>query len=401
MTFLELALRRAGFQNLREFQEANGLYPSGETSILTMQRLEPYFLGFQRHLIRPGDTLYGLARAGGISVSQLLAANPGVQPQKLAIGQYLTVPLPFPVVPTEVPFTYEVLQIVLQGLLARYPSILSARTLTQTDFGRSVSVLRIGAGQRTVLYNAAHHANEWITTPVLMKFLESYAQAYTQGGEVFGISARELFARTTLHLVPMVDPDGVDLVTGAIAPGSSEYERARRIAEAFPAIPFPDGWKANLNGVDLNLNYPAGWEQAREIKFAQGYTQPAPRDYVGAAPLDQRESAAMAELTEQIGPDLTLSYHTQGGEIYWKYQDIEPPRAQEIGRRFAAVSGYTLEEVPYASGFAGYKDWFVLRFGRPGYTVEAGRGVNPLPLSQFGEIYRDNLGILTLGLQLA
>ena len=57
-----------------------------------------------------------------------------------------------------------------------------------------------------------------------------------------------------------------------------------------------------------------------------------------------------------------------------------------------------MEETPYASGHAGYKDWFIQDFNRPGYTIEAGLGENPLPLSQFDTIYRENLGILTLGM---
>ena len=56
-----------------------------------------------------------------------------------------------------------------------------------------------------------------------------------------------------------------------------------------------------------------------------------------------------------------------------------------------------MEETPYASGFAGSKDWFIQQFERPGYTIEAGLGVKPLPISQFDRIYRDNLGILTMG----
>lgn len=48
-------------------------------------------------------------------------------------------------------------------------------------------------------------------------------------------------------------------------------------------------------------------------------------------------------------------------------------------------------------GFAGYKDWFLQEYRRPGYTIEAGLGTNPLPLSQFNEIYNDNIGILVLG----
>ena len=64
------------------------------------------------------------------------------------------------------------------------------------------------------------------------------------------------------------------------------------------------------------------------------------------------------------------------------------------------MSGYTLEDTPFASGFAGYKDWFIQDFDRPGYTIEVGHGENPLPPEQFDEIYAKNLGILTLGLTL-
>ena len=69
-----------------------------------------------------------------------------------------------------------------------------------------------------------------------------------------------------------------------------------------------------------------------------------------------------------------------------------------LGERFAAVSGYALAETPYASGFAGYKDWFIQDYDRPGYTIEVGRGVNPLPLADFDGIYRRVRGILAQGL---
>jgi g-D-glutamyl-meso-diaminopimelate peptidase len=146
--------------------------------------------------------------------------------------------------------------------------------------------------------------------------------------------------------------------------------------------------------VDLNLQYPAGWLQAREIKFSQGFTSPAPRDYVGRAPLNQLESRALAGYTEVIDPALVLAYHSQGKEIYWQFRDYQVPGAEELGQEFARVSGYSLAETPYASAFAGYKDWFIQYFRRPGYTIEVGAGNNPLPLSQFDEIYKDNLGIL-------
>ena len=298
-----------------------------------------------------------------------------------------------PIVRTDIPMTSALCGETIDKLLAAYP-FLRSETLTQTAFGRPIRALIIGRGDRRVLYSAAHHANEWITAPLLLKFAEDLAQAIAAGGTVYGVPASTIDRYTTLCLVPMVDPDGVDLVTGAIAPGTLQYAQAARLADNYPDIPFPNGWKANLLGVDLNLQYPAGWLQAREIKFSQGFTRPGPRDYVGRAPLNQLESRALAEYTVELDPALVLAYHTQGKAIYWQFQDYFVPGARELAEEFARVSGYAVEDTPYQSGFAGYKDWFIQDFRRPGFTIEAGQGENPLPLSQFDEIYRDNLGIL-------
>lgn len=298
-----------------------------------------------------------------------------------------------PIVKTDVPITSESCGRMIDEITAAYPFCRS-ETLTTTAFGNPLRTLVIGRGPRKVLYTAAHHANEWITALVILKFVENLAVAMESGAQIFGVDARRLADEVTIYTVPLVNPDGVDLVTGAYKPGQLPYETARTLAKNYPAIPFPDGWKANLLGVDLNLNYPAGWLQAREIKFSQGYTLPGPRDYVGRAPLDQVESRALAGYTEFLRPSLVLAYHSQGQVIYWQFQDYTVPGARVLGEIFARVSGYELAETPYASSFAGYKDWFIQMFRRPGYTIEVGLGENPLPLSQFGEIYRDNLGIL-------
>ena len=222
-----------------------------------------------------------------------------------------------------------------------------------------------------------------------LQALETLLRAAAAGETVFGYPAEDILFRASLTLVPLVDPDGIDLVTGAL-PESEAKERTAAIAAAFPAIPYPDGWKANIAGIDLNLQYPAGWDTARAIKFAQGYDRPAPRDFVGEAPLTAPEAAALAAFTEALDPALVLAYHTQGNVIYWKYLNFEPEGSRALAERFAC------EDTPYASGFAGYKDWFIQNFDRPGYTIECGLGENPLPLSQFESIWNANLGILTL-----
>ena len=104
-------------------------------------------------------------------------------------------------------------------------------------------------------------------------------------------------------------------------------------------------------------------------------------------PLSEPESKAMAALTERFDPALTLSLHSQGEVIYWEFQGYAPENAQKIGELLAELTGYALADTPYAAGFAGYKDWFLQDFRRPGYTIEVGRGVNPLPISDLPGIY--------------
>ena len=299
------------------------------------------------------------------------------------------------IVNTAVPITAQSCEQMILDIVASYPSC-RTELLGRTAFQRPIRTLVLGNGSRTVLFSASHHANEWITSLVLLKFAEELAKAHAEEGEFLNRPAREIWDAVTIHMIPMVNPDGVDLVVGAIDQGDISFDLARRISEDFPAVPFPSGWKANLLGTDLNLNYPAGWLMAREIKFSQGYIKPAPRDYVGRAPLNQLETQALAAYTRQLDPELVLAYHAQGKEIYWQFRDIEVPGAEELGMLMAQASGYALTETPYASSFAGYKDWFIQDFRRPGYTIEGGQGENPLPLSQFDEIYRDNAPLMVV-----
>ena len=141
------------------------------------------------------------------------------------------------------------------------------------------------------------------------------------------------------------------------------------------------------------------WEEAKAQKYAAGFTRPAPRDFVGSRPLDAPESRAVYDLSLREDFDLTVSLHTQGEEIYWRFADYNVQNGGEIGEKMAEASGYTLAEPSLFSSFAGYKDWFIMTYQRPGYTVEAGIGRNPLPITQFDRIYPSVKAILKVALE--
>lgn len=282
-----------------------------------------------------------------------------------------------------------------ESLAGRF-GFIKAETIGSSVLGRPLRALQIGEGDNELFVSAAHHGNEWITALLLLKYAEDYARAYVSQKPIFNADAAALFMRTKLYMLPLVNPDGMDIASGALEEPCGAQLRA--LARTQPQTPYPSGWKANFNGTDLNLNYPAGWEIARQNKAKLGVCRAGPRDWVGAYPLCEPESLALYMFTRRHDFRFVLAFHTQGEVIYWRYGTGDPPGAAKLAARLSAASGYALEETPYASAFAGYKDWFIQAFDRPGFTIEAGLGENPLPLSQLNGMYQKNAPLITAAL---
>lgn len=376
------------------FQKDYGLQADGMVGPATWSVMDRLIAGYATYTVRPGDTIYSIAKKFYTSSNAVITANPGIDPNRIHIGQKLTVPYGLDVVYMDIDYTYEILERQIRGLKARYP-FLEVGSAGQSVMGKELFYIKIGEGDNKVSYNAAHHANEWITTPVLMKFIENFSRAYSKGGKLRGYKTTDIWNRSSIYIVPMVNPDGVNLVNYWPDYPDVAYEEASKINTT--GLPLPSVWKANIRGVDLNLNYPADWETEHELEIEQGITGPAPRDYGGTSALSEPESAAMYDFTRYHDFRLIIAYHTQGEVIYYTFKDLQPPESTKIAELFSKASGYEISDNPGEASYAGYKDWFIQDFKRPGFTIEVGRGINPLPISQLPSIYDKNEEILLLG----
>lgn len=293
-----------------------------------------------------------------------------------------------PVIVTDKPYEYQSLLDDLDVLSCHYPFI-KVESVGKSVLGKELIEVRIGQGEKIIHYNGSFHANEWITTAVLMKWLNDFLLAVTNDRTLCGMDCMPYYRDMSISMVPMVNPDGVDLVLKGeeAAEGKVDVLKINNGNPAFYA------WKANIRGVDLNNQYPANWEVEKRRKIPKA---PAPRDFPGETALSEPEALAMKELAIRRNFERVLALHTQGKEFYWGYEGHEPEQAENVAREFEERSGY--RAVKYVDSHAGYKDWFIQEFKRGGFTIELGKGINPLPLSHLPGIYEDSVKILMAGL---
>lgn len=150
-------------------------------------------------------------------------------------------------------YTYEILKNDLEFLKYEYPCI-KIWNIGKSTLGQNIKCMKLGNGNKKIFINAAHHANEWLTSLIIMIFVENYLKAYDKKEIYKGYNIEDLWNKTSFYIVPMVNPDGVDLVNGFIEKNSDVYRNVLKISRRHAKIPFTSGWKANIRGVDLK-NY--------------------------------------------------------------------------------------------------------------------------------------------------
>ncbi|MCB2359554.1 M14 family metallopeptidase [Clostridium estertheticum] len=379
---------------VKRFQKYFGLLPTGDVDDDTYKLMNRFLLGYDTYRIKSGDTLYLVAKRYYTPLESIITANPQINANRLRVGDVIIVPYSLDVVYTNIDYTYEIMKKDLEGLKARYPFI-EVESAGRSELGKELYYVKLGNGPNKVFYNGAHHAIEWITSVLLMKFIENFAKAYAMDQDIEGYNVRDIFRTSTIYVMPMVNPDGVDLVLNGLEKSNPYYNDLIKWNNG--SLDFSENWSANIRGVDLNHNYDAMWQESKNAEASYGIYGPGPTRYSGTSPESESESKAVANFTRSNNFRLVIAYHTQGELIYWNFQNLASSEAKAIAIIFSQLSGYDLGETTGITSYAGYKDWFIGKFRRPGYTIEVGLGKNPLPISQFNKIYSDNIKVLLEG----
>ena len=187
-----------------------------------------------------------------------------------------------------------------------HQSIAKLVVIGETLQGRDIVAVRLtkevhgkGTGKRkarsqlkrrpAVLYQGTTHAREWISTEVVRRQMEYFADDSPE--------ARQLRKTRQLWFIPVVNPDGYQY--------TFDHERLwrRNLRENNN-----DGQITNLDGVDINRNYPEHWKYDDE----GSNTEISSDTYRGSGPASEPETQASIDFVEKIDPVLADSYHSYG-----------------------------------------------------------------------------------------
>ena len=272
--------------------------------------------------------------------------------------------------------TYGEMMKELDALCGEYP-FFTRSVIGRSLVGREIPLISVGEGKKAVLFVGTHHGMEWITSALLLDFLRDVGKELERGGNLSVV-----LENRTLCVVPMLNPDGVELQIN----GKDELNPLTERLNAMSGGDY-SRWQANGRGVDLNHNYDAGFFEYKEYEREHGIV-PGPTLYSGEHPESEPETSALCAFIRARGIDLLIALHTQGEEIYYDYNGVVPDGGRVIAKRLSALSGYSLSEPTGSAAYGGLKDWFIKEYSLPAFTLECGKGVNPLPIGDSDIIYR-------------
>ncbi len=289
-----------------------------------------------------------------------------------------------------VDYNYSEMKKIIDALCCRN-RFLQQFSIGKSCAGRDITALKIPSQSEYVLFAAAFHGSEHITSNILLMFIEDFCTAYAQNKSLCGINIRKALGNRGVIFVPRVNPDGCEIsICGALGCGKEAGKIYKMCQGDFTH------YNANLRGVDINHNFDAGWKQLRELEKKSGILGPAPTRYGGELPHSEAETQAMVNLCKEYNIHHALALHSQGEVIYWSYNGLESEVSRRMAEIMATTSGYALDvPVGLASG-GGFKDWFISEYLRPAFTIEVGRGENPLPINRAEKIYIDVCEMLTI-----
>lgn len=278
-------------------------------------------------------------------------------------------------------FDYNTNLKLFEELTVSFP-FLRPRVEGRTALGRGIFSLSLGNEQNSVLITGGFHGSEWLTCLELYLFTEQLCRHLSEGKLFCGVDTEKAFSQLGVTLIPCVNPDGTEIAVHGT-------EGAKGLKSFVASIECEDycKWNANALGVDINHNFNAGWDKLRRMEAEEEIDGPSPTRYGGKFAESEAETRTLTRLCRLRRFRSVMALHSQGEELFWQYGDRTPKASLMMAKILSDSCGYRLVDNQGLYSHGGFKDWFIEEFALPGFTMEIGKGENPLPKEKLYEIY--------------
>ena len=280
-------------------------------------------------------------------------------------------------------FDYSSLERTVREIQSKYDFI-EIGNIGHSILGKSLPSISFGKGNKSVIYIGAHHGMEWITSAILMQFICDFAETLQASSKAYDISTRVLFETRRIHIIPMLNPDGIDYSIHGVSKNNVLKHRVHKMNNQSDDFTH---WQANARGVDLNHNYSSGFEEYKIIERGLGLFDGAPSKFSGEYSESEPEVRALCQFVRYVKPQLALTLHTQGNEIFYTCGEKSPDKSLTLVKTISRLTGYDISIPTGTAAYGGFTDWFIDEFNLPSFTFECGLGENPLPFSDLDGIY--------------
>lgn len=292
-------------------------------------------------------------------------------------------------------YSYDDMILDLKELHETYPDKMKLNIIGTSVDNRNIFEVVIGSekAKKDIYLVSGLCGAEYMSSLVLMKQIEYYLHYY-EAGYYEGYAFSDLFDNVRVHIVPMLNPDSVEISQHYLA-GMHSEKIVMHLKEWFDRDQMNGGINSNLDnylmfffanaqGVDLRKNFPYQWDAAGST------LQPGANGYRGNSAGSEAETKAIMHALSEVKPDLLVVYHTTGSRIYYNYGQSDEilAKTRSYGSYLSRMMTYELNDKKLTEdacgSLAGYSN-NILQI--PSLTVHLGNGSAPLSPNEFNAIW--------------
>ncbi len=276
--------------------------------------------------------------------------------------------------------------------MRRYP-FLGVTSLGSSVMGKSIPMITLGKGDKSVVYVGAHRADEWLTSIILLRFINEYCELYKQKGRMYNNTLDYTYSEKTIHIVPMLNVDGVDYRINGVTNKNILYDRLLRMngerGEDFSS------WQANGRGVELSLNYNCSFAEYKKTESERGIFCGAASGYSGTSPESEPEVGSLCNFlrfNDSVGSVISLGLGDE--QIRYAKGDVMTKKSLSVARSLSRMSGYALASPDVSDATDKLMEWCIRELGVTAFEIKCAEGKKSFSADTMFSIYADMREVL-------